>query len=277
MPEGDTIFRAARTLHRALAGHVVTRFESAYPTLTKVNDDTPVVGRTLERVESRGKHVLMHFSGELVLRTHMRMSGSWHIYRPEEKWKRPVRDARIVVATANFVAVGFTIPIAEFETAHTLERHEALGSLGADLLAAEPADAAEMIRRLRMHGDEEIADVLLNQRVLAGIGNVFKSETLFVARVNPFGHVADLSDETLRKLVDTGRALLNANVRPSSTEGIVTYFGLRQAMRRADPSERLWVYGRGGKPCRRCATPIAWKRQGPYARSTYWCPRCQFT
>ena len=114
MPEGDTIFRAARTLHRALAGHVVTRFETAYAQLARVHDDTPITGRTIEGVESRGKHLLMRFSGDLVLRTHMRMNGSWHIYRPGERWQRPAAAMRIVVGTDAFVAVGFNVPDAEF-------------------------------------------------------------------------------------------------------------------------------------------------------------------
>ena len=117
MPEGDTIFRAAATLNRALQGQVVTRFVSVYPALTRVDSDTPIAGRTVDGVESRGKHLLMRFSGDLILRTHMRMSGSWHIYRPGERWQRPRADMRIVVATAAYEAVAFTVPVAEFYTA----------------------------------------------------------------------------------------------------------------------------------------------------------------
>ena len=124
MPEGDTIFRAARTLHRALAGHPVARFESVFPHLTRVHEDTPITGRTIEAVRAAGKHVLMAFSGELVLRTHMRMNGSWHIYRPGERWQRPRRDMRIVVATPAYEAVGFRIPVAEWLRGTEVERHE---------------------------------------------------------------------------------------------------------------------------------------------------------
>ena len=113
MPEGDTIFRAARTLNRALAGQAVVRFESVYPALTRVHEDTPVTGRTVESVTAAGKHVLMRFAGDLVLRTHMRMSGSWHIYRPGETWRRPRRDMRILIATTPFVAVAFNVPVAD--------------------------------------------------------------------------------------------------------------------------------------------------------------------
>jgi endonuclease-8 len=110
MPEGDTVFRAARTLHRALAGKTVTHFESMFPRLTRVHDDAPVTGRTVEVVSAAGKHLLMALSGNLVLRTHMRMSGSWHIYRPGERWQRPRRDMRIVLATKEYVAVASTSP-----------------------------------------------------------------------------------------------------------------------------------------------------------------------
>src|SRR3954463_7564682 len=114
MPEGDTIYRAARALHHALAGRTVTRFESVYPALTRVADDRPIVGRTVESVSAVGKHLLMTFSGDLVLRTHMRMNGSWHLYRADARWQRPARDMRIVVGTADAVAVGFNVPVAEF-------------------------------------------------------------------------------------------------------------------------------------------------------------------
>jgi len=274
MPEGDTIFRAASTLHRALAGRVVTRFESVYPQLTRVDVDTPIVGRTIERVEARGKHLLIWFSGDLVLRTHMRMSGSWHIYRPGERWQRPEGDMRVLVGVDAFVAVGFNIPVAEFDRSHTLERADHLGSLGPDLLAPG-ADLDDALRRMRARSDEEIAPVLLDQRVSAGIGNIFKSETLFLCGVDPFARVAELSDIQLRALLTTAQRLLGANVLDTSTEGIVTYFGLRRTTGHANPTDRLWVYGRRGKPCRRCGTPITSAKQNPDARLTYWCPKCQ--
>lgn len=274
MPEGDTIFRAARTLHRALAGHRVTRFESVFPRLTRVHDDHPITGRTVDRVDSRGKHLLMHFSGDLILRTHMLMNGSWHLYRPAERWQRPPGDMRVLIATASFVAVAFSIQVAELETTHSLARARALRSLGPDLLATT-FDAAEALARLRAQGERPIGEALLNQRVMAGVGNVFKSETLFVAGVNPFVLVSALSDDDLRTLIATARKLLRINISPTAGSGIVTYKGLRQTTGRSKESEGLWVYSRRDEPCRKCGTPIAYLKAGPDARSSYWCPRCQ--
>ena len=273
MPEGDTIFRAARTLHRALAGKPVDRFESVFPHLTRVHDDTPVTGRTVDEVRAAGKHVLMTFSGDLVLRTHMRMNGSWHIYRPGERWQRPRRSMRIVIATAEFEAVGFDIPVAEMIWSKDLHRHDELRKLGPDLLA-EAFDAEEAARRIRARGSSEIADVLLNQRVLAGIGNVYKSEVLFACGVSPFALVASLSDDRVDGLVKTARQFLRANVTDNLAP-MTTYTGFRRTTRRADPKERLWVYGRAGDPCRKCGTPIRIRAQGRDARLTYWCEQCQ--
>ena len=273
MPEGDTIFRAARTLNRALAGKTVTRFESVFPHLTRVHEDHPVTGRTVETVTASGKHLLMALSGDLVLRTHMRMNGSWHIYRPGEAWQRGRRDMRIVLGTADFVAVGFNIPVAEFLRGSAIGRHDELRKLGPDLLA-ENFDAVEAERRLRERGDAEIADVLLNQRVMAGIGNVYKSEVLFACRVNPFTLTRALSDEQVSCLIATARKFLRANVS-EGLAAMTTYLGFRKTTSRDDPSERLWVYGRVGDPCRRCATPVRIAKQGRDARLTYWCPTCQ--
>jgi endonuclease-8 len=276
MPEGDTIFRAARTLHRALAGRVVTRFESVYPQLTRVQDDTPITGRIVDRVTARGKHCLLYFSGDLILRTHMRMSGSWHLYRPGEPWQRPARDLRILVATDAFLAVGFSIPVVEFETVRTIERQEALGQLGPDLLAPE-VDEAAVVARWRRRAHLEIAEALLDQRAAAGIGNVYKSELLFLCGVPPFAAVREVTDGQLACLVATARRLLRANVADTSPGAIVTYAGLRRTTGRANPADRLWVYGRAGEPCRRCAAPIQSRKQGKDARTTYWCPQCQGT
>jgi endonuclease VIII len=293
MPEGDTIFRAVRTLNRALAGKTVTRFEAAFAKLTRVHDDTPIVGRTIESVSARGKHILMTFgpsapfarseqassgrvarSGQgLVLRTHMRMNGSWHIYRPGERWQRPRSDMRIVIATSDFVAVGFSIPVAEWLDTRALARQEDLRRLGPDLLDAE-FDQEEALARLRARATEPIAGALLNQRVMAGIGNVYKSEVLFACRVNPFVAVAALNDEQLRCLIATARRFLQANV----TEGLAamtTYMGFRRTTRRDAPGERLWVYGRAGEPCRRCGAAVQIDKRGRDARLTYWCAICQ--
>ena len=281
MPEGDTIFRAARTLHRALAGHEVVRFESMFPALSRVHEDAPITGRRVEAVSAAGKHILMRFSpagivpGDLVLRTHMRMNGSWHIYRPGERWRRPRRDMRIVAATADFEPVGFNVPVAEFLTPRAFARQDDLRLMGPDLLG-ETFDAAEALRRFRERPELSIADALLNQRVVAGAGNVYKSEVLFLCGVNPFARVAEVDDERLLAMLTTARKHLHANVI-DPTAAIVTYRGFRRTTRRADPAERLYVYGRAGKPCRTCGTPIAIRAQGPHARLTYWCPSCQST
>ena len=281
MPEGDTIFRAARSLNRALAAKTVVHFESVFPKLSRVDEDAPIAGRTIESVVARGKHILMHFgpatraTGQaLVLRTHMRMNGSWHIYRPGERWQRPRVDMRIVVATGDFVAVGFNIPVAEWLATRSLPRHQELRRLGPDLLA-DDFDANAALALLRARPTEAIATVLLNQRVMAGIGNVYKSEVLFACRINPFANVQALSDEQLHCLIATARKFLQANV----TEGVAamtTYLGYgRRTTRRDAPSERLWVYGRAGEACRRCGTPVRLDKRGDDVRLTYWCPTCQ--
>lgn len=270
MPEGDAIFRTARTLHRALAGKTIVRFESVFPKLTRVHQDAPVTGRTVESVTAAGKHVLMRFSGDLMLRTHMRMNGSWHLYRPGERWRRPRRDMRIVVVTDDFEAVAFTVPVAEFLDSRAEARQDDLRHMGPDLLA--PAfDEDEALGRAREHDAEEIADVLLNQRVVAGIGNIYKCETLFLCSVSPFARTRALSDDTIRALFRTGRKYLRANVHKRAG-GIVTYAGFR---RERGEGGRHYVYGRRGRPCRNCGTPIQLRTQGPHARLTYWCPTCQ--
>jgi endonuclease-8 len=272
MPEGDAIFRTARTLHRALSGATVSRFESVLPSLTRVHEDTPITGRHVERVDAAGKHVLMRFSGDLTLRTHMRMNGSWHLYRPGERWRRARRDMRIVVATDAFEAVAFNVPVAEWLDGNAEARQEDLRSLGPDLLS-ETFDEDEAVRRLRARGAEPIADALLNQRVVAGIGNVYKSEVLFVCRVDPFSPAAAVADERLREVLRTARKLMRANVTTLGG-GITTYIGFRRA-RGGGESEGRYVYGRARRPCRRCGTPIRVRAQGVHARLTYWCPRCQ--
>lgn len=273
MPEGDTIFRAARTLHRALAGRVVTRFETVFPALSRVDDDAPIAGRTIDRVFSAGKHLLLEFSGGLTLRTHMRMNGSWHIYRTGERWRRPRRDMRIVVSTAEYEAVGFAVPVAEWLATAAVNRHDVLRQLGPDLLA-DGFDTAEALRRLRERHAVTIADALLNQRIMAGIGNVYKSEVLFACRIHPFTPVDALTDEQLAALIDRARRFLRMNAT-GRIPAMTTYAGYRRTTGNSDPAQRLWVYGRGGKPCRRCDTPIAVRKHGDDARLTYWCPKCQ--
>ena len=254
MPEGDTIFRAAATLHRVLAGKEVTRFESVYPALTRVADDRPIVGRTIESVSARGKHLLMAFSGDLVLRTHMRMNGSWHIYPAGARWQRPAREMRVLVGTRDAVAVGFNVPVAELLTAGSwrgigsCERSVRICSpMRAGLRRSGPSRsiALEVIRRIRAQGGDAIGDALLNQRVVAGIGNVFKSEILFVAGIDPFAPVSSLGDAELERLVEVAREQLAANVMGRS-QTLSPAIG-RRTTRSLDPREKLWVYGRGGR------------------------------
>jgi endonuclease VIII len=266
VPEGDTIYRAARTLHAALAGRVVTRFETVFSQLARIDHQAPLAGRTIDRVVSEGKHLIIDFSGDLHLRTHMRMNGSWHIYKPGERWRKRHSDMRIVIETDAWVAVAFNVPVAEFHDAGSLARQDDLRNIGPDLLG-ETFDLDEAMQRIRTRENEEIADVLLNQRVVAGIGNEYKSEVLFVARISPFARVADLTDEQLRHILEISRKLMIANVTKRSS-GRVTTFSL-------NPSQQQYVYGRGGQVCRRCGTPVRYAKQGKDTRGTYWCEKCQ--
>jgi endonuclease-8 len=274
MPEGDTIFRAARAMHGALAGDTVTRFETAYAHLDRVAVDTPIVGRTIERVAAVGKHHLIVFSGDLILRTHMRMHGSWHLYRHGEKWWRSPRSMRIRLDTAKWVAVGFDVPVAAFVTGKELATTDAVAKLGPDLLA-ETFDRDEALRRLLAAAQQPIALSLLDQRVVAGVGNVYKSEILFLSGTNPYTPTTALGKETLERMLDLARELLHANVGDGGSAQIQTFRNLRRTNRSIDPSQNLWVYGRAGKPCRRCGAPIEASKMGVEARSTYWCNTCQ--
>ncbi len=336
MPEGDTIFRAARALNHALAGRRVVGFETALAKIARVNDDTPIVGRVVERVESRGKWCLLWFSGgpggeePVALVTHMLMSGSWHIYRTGERWRAPGRAMRVVVRVGReagpsalpqddtFVggvdgggeadsgitrtsgaddarltwgtraaggredtgweAVAFNVPVVEWHTARSLERSSQVPKLGPDLLAGE-FTVEGGVARVEAYGREypgaEVGVVLLNQRVLAGLGNVYKSEVAFAAAVNPWRPMRTVSRAEVERMVEFSLRYMKANVADGKGDGIVTYTGNRRTTSRMDREERLWVYGRQGQECRRCGAKVMMRKQGEQARSTYWCPVCQ--
>lgn len=273
MPEGDTIFRAARTLNQALAGQRVVAFEAMLAKVSAPLAGAPVVGLTVDHVEARGKHCLIFFSDGRALRTHMRMNGSWHIYRPGERWRRSRDRARIILSTEAILAVAFDVYDAELLRPGAVERHATLRRLGPDLLAGA-FDADEVMRRLRAQPERTLADALLSQQVLAGVGNIFKSEILFAARLHPFLTVGEVSDNALRETLRIAQEYLALNVKDGAV-GITTYTGFRRTTGRSDPTARLWVYGRMGEPCRRCGTAITMERRGPAARSTYFCTTCQ--
>ena len=256
MPEGDTIHRAANRLRPALEGQVLTRFEA--PRLT---GDRPAAGERIDGVEARGKHLLVHFSGGLSLRTHMRMTGSWHLYRTGERWQKPAYLLRALVEADNgWQAVCFQAPVVETYR-RALGDPTSLAALGPDLGAAEPdLDAAVARLAALVEPGTDVADALLDQRIAAGIGNVYKSEVLFLHGLDPFTPVDDVDPATLRRILATAHGLLRANL---------------DSGRRATYRSGLAVYGRRGQPCPRCGTPVRMRRQGAAARSTYWCPTCQ--
>jgi endonuclease-8 len=278
MPEGDTIYRAARALQKAIGGRVVTGFETGLAKLARVNDDAPLVGRVVEKVKSRGKWCLIFFSGDLILVTHMLMSGSWHLYRTGERWRMGRSRMRVVIRTEEWEAVAFDVPVAEFHTARSLARSEQVPKLGPDILSDE-FTVEGGVERLAAYGREnpeaEIAVVLLNQRVLAGLGNVYKSEVAFAAGINPFRAMRTITPREMEAMVEISQRYMKANVVDGAGDGIVTYSGNRRTTHSSNREERLWVYGRQGQECRRCGAVVMMRRQGVQARSTYWCPECQ--
>ncbi|HEY2031990.1 MAG TPA: DNA-formamidopyrimidine glycosylase family protein [Myxococcales bacterium] len=254
MPEGDTIFRAATALRKALQGARVLQMRSSmlagpYP-----------VGERILSVEARGKNLVLRFENGRVLRTHMMMSGSWHLYRDGEKWQRPAWQARLELRADNgFCAVLFNAPVVEWLDA----REAPLARLGPDA-TSDGFDAAAAFSRLRARPDRAVGEVLLDQAALSGVGNVIKCEALFRCRANPFAKVSDVPDDELEKLIADARKLLvqNREKGPRTT-------------RTSLDGGRFWVYGRSGKPCLICGTAIRMRRQGEAARSTYFCASCQ--
>jgi formamidopyrimidine-DNA glycosylase len=344
VPEGDTLVRVATRLRPALAGRRLVRFEAP-----RLRGARPEPGTAIEAVEARGKHLLVHFAGGLSLRTHLRMSGSWHLYRVGERWRRPAGRLRVLIEADNgWQAVCFDAPDVETYRrpaaeradassadapatapagAHGAPTTEAIGAIGAaDASAAAAEEAADarataptepaapaagaegaagaratvaggatvagratgparavtgaaaldrlgpdlcrpdadldavLARLARLGGEVEVGDALLDQRVAAGIGNVYKSEACFARRLDPFTPLAALDGGERRRLYATAHRMLRANLG---------------AGRRRTHGGGLAVYGKPGRPCPRCATPIRVRRQGPHARPTYWCPGCQ--
>lgn len=277
MPEGDTIYRAARALQQAIAGKVVTGFETGLAKLARVNDDTPLVGRVVDKVESRGKWLLIYFSGDLILATHMLMSGSWHLYHTGERWQMGRSRMRAVIRTEEWEAVAFNVPVMQFHTQRTLQRSP-IAKLGKDILAPDfaIAEGVSMLRQYRAQNPEgEIGVALLDQHVLAGLGNVYKSEVAFAAGVNPFRAMRTITLKDMERMMEHAHRYMRANTAEGKGNGIVTYSGSRSTTHAMDRGERLWVYGRQGKKCRRCGATVMMRKQGLQARSSYWCPVCQ--
>jgi endonuclease-8 len=263
VPEGDTTWRTARTLHAALCGKAVVAFDSVLPAVAAAGKRLSLVGRSVEGVEARGKHLLVRFTGGAVLHTHQGMRGSWHLYRRGGPWRRPASRARAAIETADAVALCFLSPVVEVLSPSEVASHPALARLGPDLLQPD-FDTTLARRRLRERAHVEIGVALMDQSALAGIGNVYKSEALFLAGVSPFERVAGLDDATLDRLVAVARDLMRRNLSVAT----------RRTTTALAPG-RLWVYRRASQPCRRCGSSIARATQGEQARSTYYCPTCQ--
>jgi endonuclease-8 len=275
MPEGDTIFRTARTLGRALIGKPVVVFRSTYPLLTRFNDDTPLAGQTVDRVEARGKWLLIFFSGGGILASHLLMNGRWHIYRHGERWQLARTHMRLVIENSDYQAVGFRVPVAEMHTERSLARSTKIPRVENDLLNPD-FELGAAVQRLMAHPNQAVADALLDQSVLAGVGNVFKSEICFVNGLHPYRKIGTLTCEEAAAAIACAQRLLRANVLEDSGDLIVTFRSQqRRTTHSSDPSASLWVYGRAREPCRRCGELIRRRIQGDDARVTFWCPQCQ--
>ncbi|RZT84815.1 endonuclease-8 [Pseudonocardia sediminis] len=261
MPEGDTVYLAGKRMHTALAGHRLLRGELRHPRLVEHD----LAGLTVTGVVPVGKHLFTRFDDGRSLHSHFRMDGAWHLYRPGTRWQRAAHEARAVLETDERVAVGFALH--DMELLPTDDEDRLVGHLGPDLLDPEwdDAHAAEALRRLTARGDHEIGLALLEQRVMAGVGNLYRNEICFLSGFTPWVLVRDTPD--LAGVIALSRKLLLSNAdRPEQTTTGSLAAG-----------EAHWVFERPGRPCRRCGTRIRTADQGlaPYARVTYWCPRCQ--
>ena len=257
MPEGDTVWRAALHLDRALTGSVLVETDFRVPALATLD----LSGQTVRGTVSRGKHLLTRI-GAQTLHTHLRMEGSWHLYRPGTRWRRPAHEARVVLRTEDWTAVGFALGVVEVVARDAED--SVVGHLGPDLLGPD-WDEDEALRRLLADPTRPVAEAIIDQRSLAGLGNLYKSELCFLAGVHPWQPVGRVPD--LPRLVRRARSALDAN--KERVEQTLTGDTRR--------GRQTWVYRRDKLPCRRCGTEILVDMQGHQAqeRATYWCPSSQ--
>ena len=262
MPEGDSLFRFANKLRPVLEGEVIEAARSHGP--GPVPRVQLIVGKRCTGVRSQGKNLIISFENGLALRGHLRMYGTWHVYAKGEPWRKPEREARLVLEVAAAVVVNFSAPVIELIEERALVAHQPIAGLGPDLIN-DDFDAAEAFARLRdpSRAALTIGDAIMDQRAIAGVGNIWKHETLFHCGINPWRTVAGLDDETLHGLIAKARELLRASVGKPGPDGAVP--------RRPT----MWVYARPGQPCRRCFTRLRTNRQGVDIRYTTWCPKCQ--
>jgi endonuclease VIII len=262
VPEGDTLHRAAARLRTALEGRKVVRFEAP-----RLRGERPRSGVTIEGVEARGKNLLVHFDDRRSLRTHLRMTGSWHIYKVDERWQKAPHLARVVIEVdSGWVAVCFTAPVVETYIRGGAEP-EPLARLGPDLcLAAWDVDEVLSRWKALTTADDEVGVVLMDQRIAAGIGNIYRSETLFACQLDPFTPVGEVDADLCRKLYTTASRLLRGNLTTARRTTVNAEVAGTAATA---------VYGRPGRGCHRCGTPVKTRRMGEQARSVYWCPKCQ--
>ncbi len=248
MPEGDVLLRTAATLQTWLAGREVTAATAAA---------APMVGRTVERVDANGKHLLIRFGSGHVLHTHLRMTGSWHVYSAGDRWQRPASQARVTLTCGRRLAVCFNAPVVELLGPGGEHRHPSLAGLGPDILV-QPLDLADVRRRARQRPPATaLGELLLDQRIVAGIGNIWRCEALFLEGRSPWAAVSALTDGELDALVSTASRIMRQSLAPSTGR----------------PAR--WVYRRAGRPCLRCATTVRSLGQGEQSRVAYWCPACQ--
>lgn len=259
MPEGDTIFRSAATLRPAIEGEAIESARARDGGL----DCEVLVGNTIAAVEARGKHLLMHLASRHAIHSHMGMTGSWHIYRPEQPWRKPESYAALAMRVAGLDVVCFSPKLLELLTADQLRRHAHLNRLGPDLLASK-FDATAAVARFRTRDGLPLGEAVMNQTLVCGIGNVYKSELLFLLGFDPFAATAAFTDDELVALLEKARTLMRRNLTG----------GPRQARFRGD-GRRLWAYGRSGEACYKCGGTIQLRRQGDAGRTTCWCPVCQ--
>jgi endonuclease VIII len=257
VPEGDTVYLAASRIRPELAGKVLTKTDFRVPRFANVD----LSGRTVDEVVSRGKHLLFRVEGGTTIHSHFGMEGEWIAHRPGARWRGPGHQARIVLENDRAVVVGFRLKIAE--VIPTESEHEVLGHLGPDLLGPD-WDEEEALRRLEKDHERPIGEALIDQTVMAGAGNVYKSEICFLRGVDPFTPVGEVED--LAGMVKLTKRLLEAN---KATGRQVTTGDLARG-------RGQWVYGRRGEPCRRCRTPISRAESSELGgRVTYWCSHCQ--